>query len=257
MKKLEKKQIPAVAALVLVTVGAVGYTVYSLLGVSKPAANSTTAEDPGGPAYGPGGTGPLDPVTGQPSATPNKQLAQLQGVPASFKTDPFNPAVVPPAPEDPSRRAEKLGRKLGEAFGRGMAELSKGLNSAFGSGNTNAPSLPPAGEWTPTALRDFATSEGLADETAGGPGPSVAAAPAPAPAPAPLVRPTLTLTGVIEGDNSVAILRGNQDERHFVSVNDRVAGRYVVKSISSDGVLLSASGPQPDRWFLPLGGEKK
>jgi len=38
---------------------------------------------------------------------------------------------------------------------------------------------------------------------------------------------------------------------------DRVAGRYVVKSISSDGVLLAASEPQPDRWFLPLGGEKK
>ena len=42
-----------------------------------------------------------------------------------------------------------------------------------------------------------------------------------------------------------------------VRVNDRVAGRYVVKSITPDGIVLAAAGPQADRWFLPLGEGNK
>jgi len=216
MKKLEKKQVPAVVALVVISVGAVGYTLYSLMGASQTGNTPSTAASPG-PAYGPGDETRVDPITGQ-AATSEKKLAELQAVPASFKTDPFNPTIAEANGQDTAKRAEKFGRDLGKAF----AGLGKALSGAFGSGSS-APSLPPSGEWVPASLRDFANSEGLSEEPTSAPPVAAAPAPAPQPAPEPLVRPSLILTGIIEGDTSVAILRGDQDERHFVQVNDRVA----------------------------------
>jgi hypothetical protein len=260
MKKLEKKQVPQVAALAAITVFGLGYTAYQLWSGSNPpraatAAIPSPAAAAGAPAYGPapGGTagaGGATTAAGAPAATgatsPVKALASLTTLPPSFTPDPFRPTIRPPDPSN-SRPPAPPAAQVAHAPEAGhQPPIAEAVN-------LDAPTLPPAGEWTPRALAgEFQrTDERLPDEAAPG-------APAPRAAPAPLQRPAITLTGVIQGDPSVAILRGAQDERQVVRVNDRVAGRYIVKSISADGILLAASeGSRPDRWFLPLGAEAK
>jgi hypothetical protein len=250
MKKLDKKQVPQFAALAAITAVGLGYTAYQLWSGSSQPRAATAATAPAGattvsPAGAPGsavttaGGTAQSPAGTRPAGTsPVKELAMLTTLPPSFTADPFRPVLTPesggqappPRPAPPSHAP------------------------APESVDLNAPPLPPSGEWTPRALAaDFPRRE----ETL--PGPSSSSAPArPAPEAAPPSRPVITLTGVIQGDPSVAILRGAQDERQVVRVNDRVAGRYIVKSISPDGVLLAAAGgSRPDRWFLPLGTDSK
>lgn len=264
MKKLEKKQVPQVAALAAITVFGLGYTAYQLWSGSNPpraatAAIPSPAATAGALAYGPapGGAPGADGAStaaGAPGATPGaagatapvKELASLTTLPPSFTPDPFRPTIRPPGPSNSGQPAHPAAQVAHASEAGHQPPIAEAVN-------LNAPTLPPAGEWTPRALAgEFQrTDERLPDESAPG-------APAPRAAPAPLQRPAITLTGVIQGDPSVAILRGAQDERQVVRVNDRVAGRYIVKSISADGILLAASeGSRPDRWFLPLGAEAK
>jgi hypothetical protein len=270
MKKLEKKQVPQIAVLAAITVVGLGYTAYQLWSGSNPpraatAAIPSPAATAGALAYGPapGGAAGADGAStaataaGAPGATgaapgaagataPVKELASLTTLPPSFTPDPFRPIIRPPEPSNSGHPAHPAAQVAHAPEAGQQPPIAEAVN-------LNAPTLPPAGEWTPRALAgEFQrTDERLPDEAAPG-------APAPRAAPAPLQRPAITLTGVIQGDPSVAILRGAQDERQVVRVNDRVAGRYIVKSISADGILLAASeGSRPDRWFLPLGAEVK
>lgn len=48
----------------------------------------------------------------------------------------------------------------------------------------------------------------------------------------------LRLTGVIEGDTNIAIIRGAGGERYIVREGQKIDGRYVVQSISRAGVRL-------------------
>jgi Type II secretion system protein C len=256
MKKLDKKQVPQFAALAAITAVGLGYTAYQLCSGSNQPRAATAATAPAGattasPVGAPGsavttaGGAARNPAGTRAAVTsPVKELAMLTTLPPSFTADPFRPALTPesggqappPRPAPPSQAQAPSAPPAPESV------------------DLNAPPLPPSGEWTPRALAaDFPRTE----ETV--PVPGASSAPArPAPAAAPPSRPAITLTGVIQGDPSVAILRGAQDERQVVRVNDRVAGRYVVKSISPDGVLLAAAGgSRPDRWFLPLGADPK
>lgn len=48
----------------------------------------------------------------------------------------------------------------------------------------------------------------------------------------------LRLTGVIEGDTNIAIIRGAGGERYIVREGQKIDGKYVVQSISRAGVRL-------------------
>jgi hypothetical protein len=57
------------------------------------------------------------------------------------------------------------------------------------------------------------------------------------------------LTGVIEGDSNIAIIRGPQDSRHIIREGQSLDGRFVVRSITRAGVRLSYNGRN---YFLML-----
>lgn len=255
MKKLEKKQVPQVVACGLVTVAALGYTVHQLTS-GQPRPNPTPPRDTQASSVS-RSYGPAPPTTNLAAAPGNGSLARFTTVPASFHADPFSPAIR----EETAAGGGKAGaatKPLGETFGKTLAGMGEAVRESV---NMNVPQLAPTGEWTPAALRGFPRTEEV--EPAPVPAPAepgrggVPAQQAAVPKTAP--RPSLVLTGIIQGEPSVAILRGATDEeRQVVRVNDRVAGRYVVKSITTEGVLLAAvGGTESDRWFLPLGGEKQ
>jgi hypothetical protein len=268
MKKLEKKQYPLVAVCGAVICGA-GWFISQQM-ANQPVPKPTPPRNVQALQSAPASAPRPEPTAAAPAtgpamaaATPQarSELARFAAVPPSYTSDPFNPVYTE---EDAiaarNKKAAGAMKKFGESLGKAFA----GLGRMFGgervnmNASQNAPQLPPNGEWTPAVLQDHPRQPELGPEEAMGPaGPEGPGAPTPQPE--PIARPTLTLTGVIQGENSVAILRGATDrERQVVRVKDRVAGRYVVQSITPDGVLLTASGPQPDRWFLPLGdGEKQ
>jgi hypothetical protein len=254
MKKLEKKQIPAVIALGVITAGGLGYSALQVWKGMNPPREAPASVDSGTVASMPYGPGAAPQPAGALGITNPKVkgMAQLQAVPPSFAADPFRPAFA--EERATSQGNARIARDLGSAF----ASLSSKFPFKPEPVSVNAPSLPPSGEWTPAALQGEAPAAPGSENGAGAPAPGRGGPGETAPAAVmPVQRPSLLLTGVIEGDPSVAILRGDQEERHFVRVNDRVAGRYVVKAINADGILLTASsGSRPDRWFLPLGGEK-
>ena len=61
------------------------------------------------------------------------------------------------------------------------------------------------------------------------------------------------LTGVIEGDTNIAIIRGPQDSRHIIREGQSLDGRFVIRSISRTGVRLSYNGRN---YFLMLSSGK-
>jgi hypothetical protein len=263
MKKLEKKQIPAVVACGVVIVGALGYTSHQM--ANQPTPKPTPPRDvqalQSAPAR-PTGPATNTAVTGAAMAPTNtaarNELGRFTAVPPSYTGDPFNPVYKEGDPlAGRTKHATVAMKKFGEALGKAFS----GFGSMFSRERVNmsAPQLPPNGEWTPAVLQNHPRTAELSPEEASSGGSPVGPGGAgTAPQPEPIERPTLTLTGVIQGEPSVAILRGaNNEERQVVRVNDRVAGRYVVKSITPDGIVLAAAGPQADRWFLPLGEGNK
>lgn len=72
----------------------------------------------------------------------------------------------------------------------------------------------------------------------------------PEPAPAEQLR----LTGVVEGDVNIAIIRGEGDARHIVREGQTIDGKYAVESISRLGVRLR-SYEDNQIIVLRLGGE--
>ncbi|MDO8684941.1 MAG: type II secretion system protein N [Armatimonadota bacterium] len=63
--------------------------------------------------------------------------------------------------------------------------------------------------------------------------------------------PRFTLTGVISGQRSVAIIRSGESERHIVREGQLINGRYLVKSIGRDRVVLTYGNRSI---YLKLGG---
>lgn len=61
------------------------------------------------------------------------------------------------------------------------------------------------------------------------------------------------LTGVIEGDTNIAIIRGPQDSRHIIREGQSLDGRFVIRSISRTGVRLNYNGRN---YFLLLSSGK-
>lgn len=62
-----------------------------------------------------------------------------------------------------------------------------------------------------------------------------------------------SLTGVVRGDQNVAILRTSDGGRYVVRQNESVNGRYKVLMVTDDAVVLSDGGR---RIYVKLGGEQ-
>jgi hypothetical protein len=202
MQKLDKKQLPQVIALGVVSLGLVAWAGSQWLGASGNSASASPkpvveTEPVPPPANGPGGdTGAVDPGTGE----------QISLGAPTYNPDPFRSRVVKPVdpvtpPAPPS---------------------------------TTPP--PPAPEWTPGPL----PGPGGSGVT---PGPSVALPP-----PAP-VRPSVSVTGIIdvEGGLDMALVSFGEKQQ-IVQVGDMV-DNYRVKKIGLDGVLL-VNGK--DRYFVAI-----
>ena len=63
---------------------------------------------------------------------------------------------------------------------------------------------------------------------------------------------SLTLTGIIDGRQTVAILRQN-DQRYFVKVGDFIGDGYRVQSIGNQQVVLAG---QQGKVILRMGGRQ-
>jgi hypothetical protein len=219
--KLEKKQVPLFAALCVVTVVMLGYAVFSLLGAgqAKPAAAGT-----------PVASAPQTPEAPQAREAP-PGMPVLQ---PSYRDDPFRPVL----------HAEV------KQSGRGRPAVARRPQTPAPVKVAVRETLPPlqspdgfmAPDWTPPAAAAVRKAPPV----------RVAARPATAPlvpAVAPPVKPAFTLTGIVEGETPVAILRLSDTERQVVQEKDCIAERYVVDEITANAVVLVAG---TDRWRLFL-----
>jgi hypothetical protein len=60
----------------------------------------------------------------------------------------------------------------------------------------------------------------------------------------------VVVTGILEGQENVAILKWSDTQRQVVRAGDRLEGGYVVKEIRSDAVVLTLGSHQ---WVVGLG----
>jgi hypothetical protein len=241
MKKLQKEQLPKVIALGVVATGLLGYAAYSWLGGGRGGATPATAATPPHPASPPA----LD-AADAPTAIPGIQLAEISN------EDPFRPAIslntgAPPkpaaAPPKPAAKPEppKPPTKLASAA----------LPDRFDGPSFDAvPAVPAVGR-----LGMGGPGTPLPTEPAAKPAPAPhpeGARPAPAPA-KPEVAPAVVVTGILEGDSNVAILRWSDAQRQVVRVGDHLDGGFKVQAIRPDAVVLTRGSRQ---WVVRLGAEK-
>src|SRR5687768_8835846 len=96
MKKLEKKQIPAVLACGAITVAALGYTSFQM--VNQPTPKPTPPQNvaalqnaPTAPVSDPGAASATGPRMAAATPQARGELARFTAVPPSYTGDPFNP----------------------------------------------------------------------------------------------------------------------------------------------------------------------
>ncbi|MHB1000602.1 MAG: hypothetical protein ACYC27_15285 [Armatimonadota bacterium] len=58
---------------------------------------------------------------------------------------------------------------------------------------------------------------------------------------APELPPNLKLVGVVEGNNKIAVIHGDNNTRHIVKEGQSIDGKYIVKSISRTGVRIESN----------------
>ena len=154
------------------------------------------------------------------------------------------PAATPPAPAAGTPEATETGKEeaASSAGQEAQAAAAAGQTEGTAQGQRNPFATPGA---TETAAAPAATTKGAAAAAAGmtdttRPAGDTEPAPGPQPAAQPsgseAEKPSLTLTGVVNGRPNVAIIR-QDDRRYFVKVGDTV-GDYRVKTIANQQVVL-------------------
>jgi hypothetical protein len=236
MKPIEKDQLPKIIAVGVVATGVLGFAAYSWLGGSgsgTPAVAATNATTQAQPP---------EPVVGPKASIPALQLAEI------YHQDPFKPAfgpetAPPPAPPKPAPAP---------APARPPAEPKPTPVGAPGD-SFNGPAM----EALPAVVKVSEVTDAAAGRPAPPPAPKPEAArPAPAAKPAPppaAPPPPVVITGILEGDDNVAILKWSDDHRQVVRVGDKLDGGYVVKAIRTDAVVVAHKNTT---WTIRLGGDK-
>jgi len=227
MKPVDKKDLPKLIVLIVVSVGVFGWFMVSMLTSSPAPANATAAQkaeaekaqeeaaaaDTTAPEDQPFDvssvrllTGGKDPFIPNGPAVPESALGVAVPLPTT------------PAPATPLPYKPRVG--------------GKGLGNIFG---TNKNYVRPGAE--------FMNSTDAPTGNAG----TGNVAPVVVPPPPPPTAPVYTVTGVIMGQDeeakSVAILRGGSEgERRYVSAGDEVGNGYVVSKVTPSGVELKLKG---------------
>jgi hypothetical protein len=232
MKNLDKSQMPKLIALGVVAAGLFGYVVYSMFGNSTPT--------PAVAATPPAALLPPTDAATQPE-NPVLQLAAIH------HPDPFKPAFEPqtaPPPPAPKPAAKPPAPKPAT---KPQLAAASALRDEFDSPPMDAlPAFVKVTELGPSAPSQPPAPPKPA------PAPKPAAKPAPAPAPPPSP-PAVVVTGILEGDENVAILKWNDSHRQVVRVGDRLDGGYVIKTIRPEAVVVARGKHQ---WTVRLGAER-
>jgi hypothetical protein len=212
--KIDKKQLPLVLCLCLVTLGALGYVAFSLLG--RHSAKPAMAAVP-----------PAKSETLTETAAPPPATAALLALGPLSHTDPFRPALVDvPEKSSSPKPAAAPARPALPTPPVAVHEAEPDLPAMMGPG-VAPPGVAPTPAPTPVAT----------------------ARPAVHVEPAKPARPSIALAGIIAGDNPVAILKLGDAQRQVVQEQDLVAGRYRVAQITPTGIVLVAG---TERWRLGL-----
>jgi type IV pilus biogenesis protein PilP len=232
MRKLEKEQLPKVIAFGVLSAVLLGYTGYTWLGHGGGQATPAAAATP-------------HPAVPKPTAPPAPSAAdKVLALPPINHDNPFQPAILadsavappsPPASKPPSPAAKPKGAQQ-------LASLPDTLN---GPAMDGLPGLPPIGGGPGPGAAPTPPSK-PAVSSSSSPSARVVARPAPAP-PKP---PAMVVTGILEGQENVAILKWSDTQRQVVRVGDRLDGGYVVKAIRADAVVLSLGN---STWVMRLG----
>jgi hypothetical protein len=236
MKKLEKDQLPKAIAVGLLATGLLGFAGYTWLGGGGEATPAVVS--PPTPAQ------PLPGAQTEPVATnPVLQLAAihhedpfrpifaeaLPAKPAAPAPPPPKPVALPPAPKP----AAKPAPTMVDIFEGPAMEALPGVRAV------SRVEQAAAGRQAPSVL------EGTAPKPAAQPAKPVAEPPPPPPA--------VAVTGILEGDENVAILKWNDAHRQVVRVGDRLDGGYVIKAIRTDAVVVTRG---PHQWVVRLGSDR-
>jgi hypothetical protein len=247
MKQIDKKEMPKLVVLAVLALGVFGFALMQLTGTTTKAATKppTTTEAAAGTPSAPATTATAAVPTGTPAAQP---AVGADGAPADVAMltsgkDPFVPngpaaphdPAAPPVPSAPPTLVA-AGPKPDARNMMGLASLQPGGQPKI----WGAPLVPaPVTAGGPGGLR--------------GPGPETAANVVP---PAPLAPPAYTVTGVVRGDEDIAILRSGagDGERRFVRPGDPVGNGFKVIAVHADGVEI---GSGDRRVTLKLGGDSR
>jgi hypothetical protein len=242
MKKIEKEQLPKVIAIAVMAAGLLGYAAYSWLGHGgggAPAAASLAhpaARKPPVTAT----PAPNDPLLAlAPIEHENPFVPAFQASSAAPRPPAAKPAAKPVSNPAPPKPAAAPVTKIAA-----LPDMLKGPAMDGDPGvalPTPAPAAKPAVKAQPAG--------GAAPKPASG-----AAIPAkPARVEGPKA-PTVLVTGIIQGQEDVAILKWPDTHGQVVSVGDHLAGGYQVKAIRSDAVVVSMGAHE---WVVRLGDEAR
>jgi hypothetical protein len=234
-EKLDKKQLPQVVVLGVLTLGVVGFGGFKLLSGSSaaPVQADGAPKEPAETAQN-----PENPQGGPKIAVPGEV----------FKSDPFQPVVKPTDPNAPAPPVAPPPAKGTEPD----RPRTKAIKVASNGGG--APVLP-SGSPAPQPAAPVAPVA-----------PSGPAVVKPAPPLPPMVhvdvpadpgahRPQLHCVGVVEGKPNLALLRfkDKDNTRRIVQAGDVLPGGYKVRQIALDGLVLDSGR---DRFFVPVGEDK-
>ena len=245
MKKLDKKDLPKLVVLVILSVCLFGFSIVQFTATPTKAASPARADAQPAAAVAQGEGAAAE--QGQDAKTPDALSDAFNVADIAILTsgkDPFVPngPAAPRAVEDRTVPAPSVAPP-GSAGGddregalRSLMGLPAGNPGAVGA----AASRPP--QWMgPRELSRKQAAGWFSRVTA----------PVVLPPPPP---PAFTVTGVVRGDRNVAILRGGPDgdERRFVRAGDLIGNGFKVIAVRADGVEIQ-SGDR--RVTLKLGGD--
>ncbi len=240
MKKLDKKDMPKLIALVVVAVLVFGFAVWQFMpktsAGSSPAAGSTpSVATTGTTAAVPAGS---ETTASQPEAPQPFDVGNVQILTGG--KDPFVPNG-PAAPALPGQvSAPQQTQPASKPVKVAQREPSLGIPSPgtlpiSGGGGGGRPGTPPRFNRLPEA-----------EPQQRRPAPVVAVA---LPPPPP---PTFVVTGVVRGEQEDIVILRDGDERRFVRVGDPVGNGFKVTAVLEDGVEI---GSGSRRLILNLGGD--
>ncbi|MCW3058981.1 MAG: hypothetical protein JWQ02_802 [Capsulimonas sp.] len=223
MNKIDKKQLPQLIALIVLSVGVFGFFIFRMI-VPTPAA-----------AQAPKTAKSSETEAAKKVAVAITDAGEIAPAPApsALMRDPFLPGVADTAALEAYQKARTVATPTPSSAPRRFT------NRRMGTASLTALSPMPVPQVSP--LPNMGALPG--------PG-QISAAPTVIPAPAAPV--TWTVTGVMGGDGGVAILRDG-DKRRIVRQGDQLEGGLRIHHIARGAVILERDG---QTYRLPLGGAK-